>query len=81
MGSGINCLCVTRLVREQIESVLENSWNGLGVLARSWGGLGRPWGHLARTREGVEISGVVLSRFLDRLGGPKGRPDDPKTTP
>ena len=61
------------------------SWGLLGAsfghLGRSWGGLGRPWGHLARTREGDQFSGRNLSRFLDRLGGPKGRPDDPKTTP
>ena len=61
------------------------SWGLLGAsfghLGRSWGGLGRPWGHLARTREEDQFSGVILGRFLDRLGGPKGRPDDPKTTP
>ena len=57
---------------------LEGSWGGLGVLL---GVLGRPWARLMGPRQQAPKSRPAKSRFRDPFGTPKGRQDDPKTTP
>ena len=59
------------------------SWGALrgvlGHLGRSWGRLGRSWGRLMDKSKQSGKSEAAISRFLDRLGRPRGTQNDPKT--
>ena len=52
-----------------------------GLLGWSWSALGRSWGGLGGSLAGWKLSMRYLRRFLERLGRPRGRQDDPKTPP
>ena len=65
-----------------------SSWGALGRVLGNLlgllGGLGGP-GTVLKAVDGpkptIDKSGPAKNRFLDRLGGPRGRQDGPKTAP